>query len=321
MTLKKIVKKLCNFPKGILVADEGIGTIKKRFDLIDIENTQENRTEYRKLLFSTPNLENYISGVITFSETFDQKLDDGTRLIDLLLDKNILVGIKLDSGLSDTLDNQKLCNPTDDLEKKIKYYVKNGASFAKWRALFVISDLTPTLGNIRENADILADYAKKCTENGLVPIVEPEIFLEGDFDSDKMKEVSSLVLRTVFEKLNEYGVDLQEIVLKPSFVRCSLNSDSNPELIAKNTLEVFKDVLPIDLGGVAFLSGGMIDVEAIESLKILNKIQSDYKFNISCTFSYGRALQSQCLESWMGEVKNTIQAQNVFLEILKRFNN
>ena len=183
----------------------------------------KRRTEYRKLLFSTPNLDNFISGVITFSETFDQKLDDGSRLIDLLLDKNILVGIKLDSGLMDTEDNQKICNLTDNLEEKIKYYVENGASFAKWRALFIVSESTPTKDNIDKNAEILADYALKCTQNGLVPIVEPEILLEGEFDSEKMSDVSSFVLKIVFEKLNEFGVDIEEIILKPSFVRSGLN--------------------------------------------------------------------------------------------------
>lgn len=321
MNLKNIVKKLCSFPKGILAADEGIGTIKKRFDLIDVSNTQENRTDYRKLLFSTPNLEDYISGVITFSETFDQLLSDGTRLIDLLIKKDILVGIKLDLGLVDTVDNQKLCNKSDDLVDRIKYFAKNGASFAKWRALFIVSDSTPTLKNIKENAEILADYAKKCTQNGLVPIVEPEIFLEGNFNDTKAKEVSRLVLENVFLALKSKDVNLQEVILKPSFVRSSLNNESNSELIAKNTLEVFKEVLPENLGGIAFLSGGMLDTQAISSLNVLNKIQSEYDFNTPCTFSYGRALQSKCLKAWMGKIDNTISAQNVFVEILKSFNN
>ncbi|MBI95955.1 fructose-bisphosphate aldolase class I [bacterium] len=315
MTLKKIVKKLCDFPKGILAADEGIGTIKKRFDMIDVENTQENRTEYRKLLFSTPNLDNYISGVITYSETFDQRLDDDTRLIDLLLEKNILVGIKLDSGLSDTIDNQKLCNPTENLEEKINYYFKNGASFAKWRALFVISENTPTQENIEKNAEILADYALKCTQNGLVPIVEPEILLKGSFDSTKMKSVTKLILDIVIQKLNNVGVDLAEIVLKPSFVRKGLDLSADPNQTALDTVEIFNNVLPENLGGISFLSGGMNSQEAINTIVSFNKLN----FHINGTFCFGRALQTRCLQSWKGKSENFEYAQKSFLETLKSF--
>ena len=321
MTLKKIVKKLCDFPKGILAADEGISTIKKRFDMIDVENTQENRTDYRKLLFTTPGLESLISGVITFSETFDQRLEDGTRLIDNLINKDILVGIKLDSGLSDTTDNQKLCNQTENLEEKIKYYVENGASFAKWRALFIISENTPTQENIEKNAEILADYALKCIQNGLVPIVEPEILLEGNFDSNKMKEVSKFVLRIVFEKLSELGVDFEKIILKPSFVRQGLDSQAYPKVTAADTLENFESVLPNNLGGIAFISGGIQDEEATKTLKILNEIQVDSNFKVPCTYSFGRALQSKCLHTWKGKKSNFKDAQFTFKEVLKSFYN
>jgi len=287
--------------------------------MINVENTQDNRTEYRKLLFSTPNLDNFISGVITFSETFDQKLEDGSRLIDLLLDKNILVGIKLDSGLMDTVDNQKLCNLTDNLEDKIKYYVENGASFAKWRALFIVSESTPTKDNIEKNAEILADYALKCTQNGLVPIVEPEILLEGEFDSEQMSNISSLVLKIVFEKLNEFGVDIEEIILKPSFVRCGLKLEADPSKTAKDTLLNFKHVLPANLGGIAFISGGIKDEEAIQTLKLLNQFQVDSSFSVPCTYSFGRALQYRCLMTWKGKKENYEIAQDSFLETLKCF--
>lgn len=319
MTLKKIVKTLCAFPKGILAADEGISTIQKRFDLIGVENTLENRIRYRDLLFSTPGLESYIAGVITYSETFDQVLDDGSFLIDKLLEKNILVGIKLDLGLEDTKDGQKICIKSLDLVDRIKYYVEKGATFAKWRALFIVSKNTPNVENIELNAEILADYAFKCTQNGLVPIVEPEILLEGDFGESRIKEVSTQVLDIVFKKLSDFGVDLQEIILKPSFVRVGLSLQTDPGLTAQNTLEILKKVLPDSLGGIAFISGGIADKEAIETLNILNQIKNNYKFEIPCSYSYGRALQSACLQAWEGNSNNFVSAQLAFTETLKSF--
>ncbi|MEC7830699.1 MAG: class I fructose-bisphosphate aldolase [Pseudomonadota bacterium] len=312
--LENIAKQMVTPGKGILAADESSGTIKKRFDSISVESNEENRRNYRELLFQNRNaMENYISGVILFDETIRQESRDGTPLVKVISDSGSLPGIKVDTGAKDLAfnSNEKITEGLDGLRERLKEYHILGAKFAKWRAVITIDKSNPSDLCINSNAHALARYAALCQENDVVPIVEPEVLMDGEHNIDKCYEVTKKTLGKVFEELLGHGVNLKGICLKPNMViDGSLYSEkSSKEEIAKKTIACFKEVVPEEIPGIVFLSGGQSELEATENLDQMNKI-SDFPWNLS--FSYGRALQASALKAWGGEDKNEELASKAF---------
>ncbi len=312
--LENIAKQMVTPGKGILAADESSGTIKKRFDSISVESNEENRRNYRELLFQNRNaMENYISGVILFDETIRQESRDGTPLVKVISDSGSLPGIKVDTGAKDLAfnSNEKITEGLDGLRERLKEYHSLGAKFAKWRAVITIDKSNPSDLCINSNAHALARYAALCQENNIVPIVEPEVLMDGEHNIDKCYEVTKKTLGKVFEELLRHGVNLKGICLKPNMViDGSLYSEkSSKEEIAKKTIACFKEVVPEEIPGIVFLSGGQSELEATENLDQMNKI-SDFPWNLS--FSYGRALQASALKAWGGEDKNEELASKAF---------
>ncbi len=312
--LENIAKQMVTPGKGILAADESSGTIKKRFDSISVESNEENRRNYRELLFQNRNaMENYISGVILFDETIRQESRDGTPLVKVISDSGSLPGIKVDTGAKDLAfnSNEKITEGLDGLRERLKEYHSLGAKFAKWRAVITIDKSNPSDLCINSNAHALARYAALCQENNIVPIVEPEVLMDGEHNIDKCYEVTKKTLGKVFEELLGHGVNLKGICLKPNMViDGSLYSEkSSKEEIAKKTIACFKEVVPEEIPGIVFLSGGQSELEATENLDQMNKI-SDFPWNLS--FSYGRALQASALKAWGGEDKNEELASKAF---------
>lgn len=316
-TLAKITRSLLASGKGILAADESFTTIEKRFSKLSIESTEENRRTYRDMLFTTPNIEHYISGVIMFDETIRQKTTDGIPFPTFLASKNILPGIKVDLGTydMDLMSNgpaEKLTRGLEGLSERLKEYVALGAQFTKWRAVIKIGDKLPTNVNIRRNANDLAQYALKAQEAGLVPIVEPEVLMDADNSLSLCKEISEKVLIAVFEELKNAGVAIEGMILKTNMVvPGKLSTEkASPETIAKATLDVFKKTLPNNLQGQAFLSGGQSELEATANLQAIN---ARGPFPWILTFSYGRALQDSALQTWAGKKENVTEAQKIFI--------
>ena len=312
--LENIAKQMVTPGKGILAADESSGTIKKRFDSISVESNEENRRNYRELLFQNRNaMENYISGVILFDETIRQESRDGTPLVKVISDSGSLPGIKVDTGAKDLAfnSNEKITEGLDGLRERLKEYHSLGAKFAKWRAVITIDKSNPSDLCINSNAHALARYAALCQENNIVPIVEPEVLMDGEHNIDKCYEVTKKTLGKVFEELLGHGVNLKGICLKPNMViDGSLYSEkSSKEEIAKKTIACFKEVVPEEIPGIVFLSGGQSELEATENLDQMNKI-NDFPWNLS--FSYGRALQASVLKAWGGEDKNEELASKAF---------
>jgi len=312
--LENIAKQMVTPGKGILAADESSGTIKKRFDSISVESNEENRRNYRELLFQNRNaMENYISGVILFDETIRQESRDGTPLVKVISDSGSLPGIKVDTGAKDLAfnSNEKITEGLDGLRERLKEYHSLGAKFAKWRAVITIDKSNPSDLCINSNAHALARYAALCQENNIVPIVEPEVLMDGEHNIDKCYEVTKKTLGKVFEELLGHGVNLKGICLKPNMViDGSLYSEkSSKEEIAKKTIACFKEVVPEEIPGIVFLSGGQSEIEATENLDQMNKI-GDFPWNLS--FSYGRALQASALKAWNGEDKNEELASKAF---------
>ncbi|MBS0358471.1 MAG: fructose-bisphosphate aldolase class I [Proteobacteria bacterium] len=302
--------------KGILAADESTSTITKRFQSINVESTEENRRIYRSLLCTTPNIQDYINGVILYEETLGQKTDQG-QLIPLTLEKNHIVpGIKVDKGLVDFQNSteEKVTQGLDDLDARMNAYKQQHARFAKWRVVFSISSSLPTQAVINANAESLAKYAAICQKNGIVPIVEPEVLMEGSHTLLRCHEVTSAVLKTVFETLPKHGVILDYIILKPNMVvpgkECA--DQRNPEAIATATLDVLKTYVPAAVPTINFLSGGQSAVDATINL---NAINSQGKQPWLLSYSYGRALQDPCLKAWKGNLENINAAQK---ELFKR---
>jgi fructose-bisphosphate aldolase class I len=305
------VQKLCTKGKGILAADESTGTIGKRFKTIDVKNNLENRRGYRELLFSTPGLEDTISGVITYEETLLDK-----SLTKHLFDKDIVVGIKTDRGLQD-LNDEKFTKGLDTLREMSQKYYQAGARFAKWRCVYNITDTTPSLA-IEKNADTLAHYALISQECGLVPIIEPEILMEGVHDYKKCSEVVRKVLTALYKKMDEYKVFLSGSILKTGFVTCGSEYPTSVSLddVAMETVDVFQSTVPKDVPGIFFLSGGLSETVATTLLSLVSKIQSkNSKVNgWYLSFSYGRALQASTLKAWQGKADNIALAQKALLE-------
>jgi len=305
--------------KGILAADESTGTIGQRFASIGVENVEENRRKYRQLLFATEGIEQYISGVILFEETLYQKCDDGTLFVDLLRSKGIITGIKVDKGVKvlPGTPGETVTQGMDDLDARCAKYYAAGARFAKWRAVLHIKDCigaTPSYLAIQENAETLARYASICQMNGLVPIVEPEVLMDGDFSIEVAAAATERVLAAVYKSLSDHHVMLEGTLLKPNMVRSGSDAkvQASSQEIALATVRVLQHTMPCAVPGVTFLSGGMSEEEASLALNDINNAPGPRPWAL--TFSYGRALQQSCLKAWSGKDENVIEAQRVLSE-------
>ena len=300
--------------KGLLAADESGGTIAKRFAAIDVESTETNRRDYRELLFrSTKAMHDHISGVILFDETIRQKAVDGTPLVKIIEQAGAIPGIKVDKGAKSLAfcPGETITEGLDGLRERLAEYRELGARFCKWRAVINIGSGIPTYDSISSNAHALARYAALCQEQGLVPIVEPEVLMDGDHTIDRCDEVTEFVLKTVFQALFTARVKLEGMVLKPNMIvpgaKCA--TQASDEEIAKKTIRVLKDCVPSAVPGIAFLSGGQADVEATARLDAMNKIGG---FLWHLTFSYGRALQHAPQVAWSGKPENVAAAEAAF---------
>jgi fructose-bisphosphate aldolase class I len=300
--------------KGILAADESSGTIKKRFDKIKLESTAESRRAYRDLLFTAPGAEKYISGVILFDETLRQKSSDGRLFPELLASRGILPGIKVDAGAKPLagFQGETITEGLDGLRERLAEYRGLGARFAKWRAVIDIGAGIPTRYAIDANAEALARYAALCQEACIVPIVEPEVLMDGDHTIERCEEVTDRVLTTVFNALFMQRVHLEGIVLKPNMViagkKCA--AQASPQQVADATLRCLRRRVPAAVPGIAFLSGGQSEAEATLHLSLMNRA-ANRPWQLS--FSYGRALQQSTLDAWRGEASKVAAAQQTFL--------
>jgi len=301
--------------KGILAIDESSGTIKKRFDGVGVENTEENRLDYRSMMLTTEGLGDYISGAILFDETIRQVMPDGTPLVKVMEQAGIIPGIKVDAGAKDLagFPGEKVTEGLDGLRERLAEYAKLGARFAKWRAVITIGDDIPSRGCIEANAHALARYAALCQEAGIVPIVEPEVLMDGDHDLDTSFDVTEATQKALFAALYEQNVMLEGTILKASMVisgsEASDRADTNQ--VAEATVDCLLNAVPAATAGVVFLSGGQGDVEATAHLDAMNKM-GEMPWPLS--FSYGRALQAEALAHWAKDPKgNRAEAQAIML--------
>ncbi len=303
--LKEIAKKMVSKGKGILAADESTPTCKKRFDSISVESTFENRNEYRNMLFTSDGIEEFISGVILFDETFRQSTTDNQKIpfVDYLNSKGIVPGIKVDMGAKDLagFEGEKITEGLDGLKARLDEYYNLGARFAKWRAVITIGESIPSDACIHANAHALARYAALCQDSNIVPIVEPEVLMDGSHTIETCYEVSKRALNIVFEQLLLNRVMLEGIVLKPNMIISGLdcNEQADIDKVANMTYKCLKENVPSEVPGIAFLSGGQSsDLATLHLQKMNEKYQDEMPWNL--TFSYGRALQHDALNSWKG---------------------
>ena len=324
MDLKKLeeVAEAMVLPgKGILAADESTGTISSRLSQINTESSFETRNAYRDLLFSAEGIEEYISGVIMYDETFRQSsIADGKPYPEYLMDKGILPGIKVDTGAHDLSgsEGEKITQGLDGLDDRLKEYRKMGARFAKWRAVINITEDNPSGYCISTNAHALARYAGLCQANDIVPIVEPEILMDGSHDIDDSFVVTEEVLHTVFFELYSQGVQYEQMILKPNMVLSGYDANDRASVdeVADATLQCFARTVPAAVPGIAFLSGGQSDEDATSHLNRMNQILDENKpWNLS--FSYGRALQQPAIKTWLGKSENITAAQDALINRAK----
>jgi fructose-bisphosphate aldolase class I len=310
--LRDIANAISSPGKGILAADESTGTCGKRFQGIGVDNSEENRRLYRQLLFSADNeVSNYISGVILFHETFYQKADDGTPLPELLRRKGIIPGIKVDKGVVPLAGSHDECTTQglDGLSERCAQYKKDGAQFAKWRCVLKIGPHSPSYQAMVENGNVLARYASICQQNGLVPIVEPEVLQDGDHDLATAQKVTEQVLAFTYKALADHHVFLEGTLLKPNMVTCgqSCSTKYSPKQVAEATVTALSRAVPPAVPGITFLSGGQSEEDATLHLDAINKFQGKKPWAL--TFSYGRALQASVLKAWVGKRENEKAAQ------------
>lgn len=313
--LQNTITDMVQAGKGILAADESLPTIGKRFKPLAIECDEENRRAYRSLLFTTPGIEQYISGVILFEETLDQNSDEGIPLTKVLAHSGIVPGVKVDKGKGPLAGapGDLITYGLDGLEKRLAHYKEQGARFAKWREVYAISSKTPSSLGLHANAEMLARYASICQELGIVPIVEPEVLMDGDHDIEDCSVVTEKVLHSVFHALYQHNVVLEYMILKPNMVLPGKGCRrAQPDEIAKETINVFRRTVPAAVPGINFLSGGQ---EAEEATINLNAINMQYAHNPwLISFSYGRALQQPVLQAWQGKTENTAISQEALLK-------
>jgi fructose-bisphosphate aldolase, class I len=317
--LEDIAEALVAPGKGILAADESSGTIKKRFDTIALTSTEDSRRDYREMLFrSTEAMTNYVSGVILYDETIRQNAKDGTSLVDIMRAAGSIPGIKVDSGAKPLAGpasvTETITEGLDGLRERLADYYALGARFAKWRAVITIADGLPTWNCVKANAHALARYAALCQEAGIVPIVEPEVLMDGPHsrhDIDECYRVTEWTLRTVFRELYDARVTLEGMILKPNMViagqKCATQASAAE--VAEKTIRCLKSTVPSTVPGIAFLSGGQSDQVATEHLSLMNAAGPH---PWALTFSYGRALQAAALSAWSGKPENVALAQAAF---------
>lgn len=314
MTLEQVAEAMVAPGKGILAADESTSTIKKRFDSIGIESTESTRRDYREMLFrATDGMKSAISGVILYDETIRQKAKDGTPMTQLIAATGALPGIKVDKGAKPLAfcPGETVTEGLDGLAGRIEEYVGLGAKFAKWRAVYDIGPKTPSYAAINANAHALARYAALCVEGGLVPIVEPEVLMDGDHDIDACEAVTEWVLKEVYQQLYYAKVPLEKTILKPNMVISGMKCPkrASREEVAERTVRVLKRCVPPAVPGIAFLSGGQSDVDATAHLSLMNQL-GPLPWKLS--FSYGRALQAAALKAWAGKPENVAAGQRAF---------
>lgn len=313
--LRQTAQAIVSPGKGILAADESTGTMGKRLKAIELENNEENRRKYRQLLFTTPGFEQSISGVILFHETFYQKDDSGKPFVTLLQEKGVIPGIKVDKGvvpLSGTI-GEGTTQGLDDLGSRCAQYYKDGARFAKWRCVLNIGTHTPSHLGMLENANVLARYASICQTNGLVPIVEPEVLVDGTHSLGRCQKVTEQVLAYVYKALSDHHVYLEGTLLKPNMVTPgqACTERVSAEAIAAATVTALSRSVPPSMPGVVFLSGGQTELDATKNLDAINKFTGAPK-PWKLSFSYGRALQASVIKAWAGADGNVKAAQDVF---------
>jgi len=314
-----ITQRILQPGKGILAADESTGTIGKRLAAINLENNEANRRKYRELLFSTPSFGEHISGVILYEETFHQQASNGERFVDVIRKNGAVPGIKLDAGvvpLAGTI-NEGTTQGLDGLAKRAADFKKGGCDFAKWRCVLNIGQHTPSHLAMLENANVLARYASICQQNGLVPIVEPEVLCDGDHDLARCQAVTELVLAYTYKALHDHHVFLEGTLLKPNMVTPgqSAAKKATPEEIGLATVTALRRGVPAAVPGIVFLSGGQSEIEATKNLNAINQVKLCRPWALS--FSYGRALQASVLRDWQGKDENFKKAQQTLLHRAK----
>jgi fructose-bisphosphate aldolase class I len=316
--LESIARAMVAPHKGILAADESTGTIKKRFDRIKLESTEENRRAYREMLFTAPGFADYISGVILYDETIRQKTRDGVPFATYLTRQGVVPGIKVDSGAKPMagFPGETVTEGLDGLRERLAEYHKLGARFAKWRAVIDIAQNVPTACAIAANAEALARYAALCQEADIVPIVEPEVLMDGAHTIERCEEVTSATLQAVFDALNAHRVYLEGMILKPNMVisgaKCPTRADR--QTVAAATVRCLKRHVPAAVPGIAFLSGGQSEAEATEHLSLMNRLEP---LPWQLSFSYGRALQASALAAWGGWSAHVTAGQREFFKRAK----
>jgi fructose-bisphosphate aldolase class I len=311
--LNKIALKILSNGKGILAADESNGTMTKRLESVNIPSTPENRLLFRETLFSASGMKDCIGGVILYDETINQTSNSKQTIPELISKSGALPGIKVDTGVKilSGSNKEKITEGLDGLRERLKDYYKLGARFTKWRGVYNISDEYPSKLSIHSNAHALARYSSLVQECGMVPIVEPEVLMDGDHSAETCYNKTSEVIKKCFDELMIHKIDLSGIILKPNMILAGTTSDKkiSSKEVAKFTLKCLKENVPTDVPGVAFLSGGQTELEATENLNLINKCNDT---NFIMTYSYGRALQQSALKFWSKDIKNINGTQKVF---------
>lgn len=312
--LVQTVKRLVMPPKGLLAADESTNSCNARFEKVGVPTTEEKRREYRELLITAPELENYISGVIFYDETIRQFTMDGTRFTDILKAKGVEIGIKVDEGLVDFANHpgEKITKGLEGLGDRLKEYKKFGATFAKWRTVYTIGENTPSETLMKINAETLAKYALVCQENDIVPIIEPEVLMDGGHSIDKCYTVTARNLDVVFSELSAQKVYLPGLILKTNMVLPGKDADIivDPRDVAQMTVKCLKEKVPAEIGGIVFLSGGQGSEDAIYHLNAMHNL-GPLPWHL--TFSYSRALQNEVLKSWANNPRAISKAQDLLI--------
>ena len=315
--MQKVAKDLVAKPKGIFAADESGGNIHKKFESLGIDDTAENRRKYREMFFTTPDIENYLSGVILFEETIEQSTSSGENFVDYLKSRGLLTGVKLDGGLQPLagFDGETIAVGLDSLEEKLKKYSSRGLDFAKWRVAFTIDVEKdyPSRAAIAANVQILARYAKLCQNYGIVPIVEPEVIFDGNHSAKDCRIATGRILLDLFDELKLFEVDLTATILKVNMVLAGKNFElpSSPREVASETVNVLKKCVPKELAGIVFLSGGQTVQQATDNLQAITNLGP---FDWGVTYSYARALQEPAMKAWAGKDENVRVAQLAFMD-------
>ena len=307
--IEEVANYIVSDGKGILAADESNPTCGKRFDSIGVESNEENRRDYREMLFRSAGMKGNIGGVILFDETIRQKAEDGTPLVNIILDQGALPGIKVDQGLQPIGESEEsLTQGLEGLDERLKEYYSLGAKFTKWRAVIKVGDSLPSEEAIVSNMEALAEYAKLVQDNNMVPMVEPEVLMDGNHSIDQCFDATSRSLECLFNLLKEKEVNIKGTILKPNMVTSGSESTNKADVnqVANQTIKCLKMHVPDDLPGITFLSGGQSDLDSTSHLDAMNKIGG---FTWKLSFSYGRALQQPALKAWMGKKENASLAQ------------